>query len=83
MVLYVVLKVAFLVEISIFNRSSNDKVLWQKLLLAQSFFLYFPFMTMCMSVECLLRLQRSHSSTKSLWFPLGCINFWTSMEFFL
>lgn len=33
MVLYAVLKVVVLVEISIFNRCSDDKVPWQKLLL--------------------------------------------------
>lgn len=36
--LYAVLKVAFLVKISVFNRCSDDKVLCQKLLLAQRFF---------------------------------------------
>lgn len=46
------------------------------------FSFYFPFMTMYMSVECLLRLQCSHPNTKSLWFPVCCIDFWTSIEFF-
>lgn len=64
MVLYAVLKVVVLVEISIFNSCSDDKVLWQKLLLTQPFLLYFPFMTMYVSVECLLRLQRSHPIQK-------------------
>lgn len=40
-----------------------------------AFFIYFSFVTMHMNVECLLRSQCSHSSTKSLWFPLCCINF--------
>lgn len=44
MVVYAVLKVAFLVGISEFNRRSDDKVLWQKLLLAQPCFLYLFFL---------------------------------------
>lgn len=38
--MYSVFKVGGLVEVSIFNRCSDDKVLWQKLLLSQPFFLF-------------------------------------------
>lgn len=43
MVLYAVLKVVVLVEISIFNSCSDDKVLWQKLLFDTTFLTLFSF----------------------------------------
>ena len=51
MVLYTVLKVGILVEVSIFNRCPDDTVLWQKLLLSQLFsFLLFSFLFMTMYI---------------------------------